>query len=90
MSTQKNWFKAKRYGWGWTPSTWQGWLSVAVFVSVLVIGSLLFYGGEPETAQETAVYALWFASTCLCLVVLSYKRGEKPGWRWGDKGKHDE
>ena len=20
------WFRAKRFGWGWTPITWEGWL----------------------------------------------------------------
>jgi hypothetical protein len=23
---EKLWFRAKRYGWGWTPTSWQGWL----------------------------------------------------------------
>lgn len=27
------WFRAKRYGWGWRPVTWQGWAVVAVWVA---------------------------------------------------------
>ena len=29
------WFRAKSYGWGWTPITWQGW---AVLLGCLLIG----------------------------------------------------
>ena len=25
QQTTKYWFKAKTYGYGWTPATWQGW-----------------------------------------------------------------
>ncbi len=28
----KYWFKAKNYGWGWYPATWQGWLILAGFI----------------------------------------------------------
>ena len=34
MTTDKYWFPAKTYGWGWgIPATWQGWtVSLAFFV----------------------------------------------------------
>lgn len=25
VSKNKLWFKAKNYGWGWYPVTWEGW-----------------------------------------------------------------
>ena len=28
------WFRRKRWGYGWTPVTWQGWLVVALFVAI--------------------------------------------------------
>jgi hypothetical protein len=28
------WFCKKRFGYGWTPATWQGWLVTALFVGV--------------------------------------------------------
>jgi hypothetical protein len=31
------WFPAKRYGWGWgLPSTWEGWVVLAVYLALLV------------------------------------------------------
>ncbi len=42
QNERKYWFSAKRYGWGWgIPSSWQGWLVLAAFVALLVVGSLL-------------------------------------------------
>jgi hypothetical protein len=39
---KKLWFKAKRYGWGWTPVTWQGWVAVLVYVAILIrFGTIL-------------------------------------------------
>jgi hypothetical protein len=29
--TTKLWFKAKNYGWGWYPITWQGWLITGLY-----------------------------------------------------------
>jgi hypothetical protein len=31
------WFGPKRYGWGLTPTSWQGWLLTAVFVAVVIV-----------------------------------------------------
>ncbi len=37
LLTKEPWFGPKRLvGWGWTPVSWQGWLTTAVFVVVLV------------------------------------------------------
>lgn len=84
---QKKWFVAKRYGWGWTPSTWQGWLAVAVFMSLIIGGSLLLFGGEPSTTGQTVLFAAWFVSCVICLVAVSYRKGEKPGWHWGNRSE---
>jgi hypothetical protein len=29
------WFRPKRFGWGFTPATWQGWAVIVVFAVVL-------------------------------------------------------
>ncbi len=34
--TEKLWFKAKRYGWGWTPVSWEGWGVVIVYIALMV------------------------------------------------------
>jgi len=82
------WFKAKRYGWGWTPVTWQGWLVIAVFVGLIVSDCLRLHVG---TAQEPAAYLSWLVDAIflvLVLVGITWRTGEKPRWRWG--GKDDQ
>lgn len=31
------WFKAKPFGWGWTPATWQGWLIMVLYIALIVL-----------------------------------------------------
>ena len=80
------WFKAKRYGWGWTPCTWQGWLVVGVFVALITADAYRFDFSSTETSP--AQLYPWFADTfvLVCvLIVISYYTGEKLRWRWGGK-----
>lgn len=77
------WFRAKDYGWGWHPATWEGWALtflwafsiIADFMwlsSVSQSGSDVFLNFIPHTVVLTGLY--------LVLVVLT---GEMPKWRWG-------
>jgi lipoprotein signal peptidase len=76
---RKYWFPAKRYGWGWgIPSTWQGWLVLAGFVILLVIGSTLF----PPRKQMWAYLAYVVALGAL-LIGICWLKGEPPRWRSG-------
>ena len=69
---RKYWFPAKRYGWGWgIPSSWQGWLVLAAFVGLLVVGSLLF----PPSAKLGA-YLAYVAVLC----GLAERRAAAVGW----------
>ncbi|QII03990.1 hypothetical protein BH93_00165 [Rhodococcoides fascians A25f] len=39
----RTWFGPKRYGWGISPHTWEGWLLLAIFVIVVVtLGATVF------------------------------------------------
>lgn len=29
------WFRKKRFGYGWTPATWQGWTVMDIFIAAL-------------------------------------------------------
>jgi hypothetical protein len=60
QTERKYWFPAKRYGWGWgVPSSWQGWLVLAAFVGLLVVGSFLF----PPSAKLGA-YLAYLPGSC--------------------------
>lgn len=39
------WFKPNRFGPGWHPGSWQGWLVIGVIVAAVVIFVVLFRTG---------------------------------------------
>ncbi|HNW55932.1 MAG TPA: 8-oxo-dGTP diphosphatase [bacterium] len=78
---KKFWFKAKRYGCGWYPVTWEGWLSIAVY-ALLLIGTGSFF---PEYIERWPLgYFAWVLIITAALIYVSYKTGEKACWRWGE------
>ena len=42
---KKQWFRPNRSGPGWHPSSWQGWLMIAVIVAAIVAIVVLFRTG---------------------------------------------
>ena len=82
------WFKRKRYGWGWTPSTWQGWLVTAVYVALMVAFALTLDQGSSarEVALMFVIPALLLTATFLRI---AFKTGERPKWQWGKASKEE-
>lgn len=85
MENKKLWFRAKQYGWGWTPVTWQGWAITILYIIPIILFS--------TTAAKNPVIATYiiddffvlFAINTIFLFIICYTKGEKPRWRWGDK-----
>lgn len=83
---QGHWFKAKLYGWGWTPAKWQGWLVLffyAVLISILVLIREKDIPGNPDSGSNFLTFALPFIVLTILLIFIAYKKGEKPHWQWG-------
>ena len=76
------WFKAKLYGWGWTPATWQGWLAMVVYIVVIEASTLGLLWRHVSTGRVIAAIAVGVAAT-VGLGILCYRRGDPPRWRWG-------
>jgi len=76
------WFKARLYGWGWTPAKWQGWL--VLFVYIAALAGLGFTIDETSPPREVA-FTFLLPATLLTIALLRicYKTGEKPRWQWG-------
>jgi hypothetical protein len=77
--TERYWFPAKRYGWGWgLPTAWQGW--------VIMLGSLAAIALAARWMLPRHPIALQFAVLGIVglLLRVCYRKGEPPGWRWGD------
>lgn len=79
------WFKRKRYGWGWTPCTWQGWLVVGIYI----VGMLkLAQNLAPESSASSPIrFFVGAAIWTVILLVITYRTGESPRWQWGEDAK---
>lgn len=76
------WFKAKLYGWGWVPVTWQGWAVIGVYTACLVLFGLTL--DEQSSVREVMfTFVLPLFLLTITLIRICYLKGEKPSWRWG-------
>ena len=81
------WFRPKRYGYGATPVTWEGWaLTIAVAATVMVSIVLM---NRLVGRSDFAVWILWAAFIAvLTLSFVRVTRSRTDGewrWRWGDQ-----
>ncbi len=79
----KIWFKRKSYGWGWTPSTREGWLVLLIyFVYLFFFWNLIQYF-LINTIIDLIIWSLVVLISTGTFVFICYKKGEKPKWQWG-------
>jgi hypothetical protein len=78
MSVEQNyWFPAKRYGWGWgLPSVWQGWVVMAIFVCLLLGGTVVLL-----PSRGPGAFVAYSALLCVLLIAVCLVKGERPRWR---------
>ena len=73
--TAKAWFAPKRYGYGATPITWQGWATILLFVALLILDIALVAGA-----------ARWVCAVLLVVAYIGVTYRKTAGawrWRWG-------
>ncbi len=86
MQEKQLWFRAKRYGWGWYPVTWQGWIILLLFVAVYGLNVVFFTGrGTEPTNSELFWFLVRTVVLVGTLIYVCYRHGETPGWRWGEE-----
>jgi hypothetical protein len=76
------WFKPRRYGYGATPVTWEGWVltvAVAAIVAISVVAMNLL--------ADRANFAVWIAwAAIIAAMVISFVRISRQRtdgeWRW--------
>ena len=79
------WFKPKRYGYGVTPITWEGW-TVSMTVGAAILGSIVVMNTMVERGNVVAwlIWAACVAGVTLWLIRLCRYRTEGEWrWRWG-------
>jgi hypothetical protein len=79
----KLWFKARRYGYGLSPATWEGWLVVGI--TLAAVGAALLIASVATSSEGTFVAIVVPATFVIVAVfiVVAFAHGEKPRWRWG-------
>jgi hypothetical protein len=71
MITKHPWFGPKRFGWGWRPVSWEGWLATFLCVTIVIAVNVTL-GRTP-----TAAYASLAAVAALLVVCIF--TGTPPG-----------
>jgi hypothetical protein len=79
------WFKPKRYGYGATPTTWQGWAVTLGTVLVMVAVSLTLRLRETHYWALAVMIAFDAAALFTLFVVTRRKTDGEWRWRWGGR-----
>jgi hypothetical protein len=83
------WFKPKRYGYGATPVTWEGW-TTALAAAVVVAGSIVAMNllVNKSNVEAWLGWAVLIAIGTLWFVRFSRRRTDGEWrWRWGDRSE---
>lgn len=80
MSDDPGWFRPKRYGFGATPDTWQGWALTLGFVAIVC--AVVFNFRE----QPLLIFAILFPLVVIFIVITA--KTTRGGWHW-HWGKED-
>ncbi|USN96268.1 MAG: hypothetical protein H6797_04300 [Candidatus Nomurabacteria bacterium] len=85
--SKKYWFKRKRYGWGWTPVTLQGWLIIAALFAVVITAGITVLPPKPEqpTASQLVLFIGIVVADIVAVMLITSAKGPAPRWRWGKK-----
>jgi hypothetical protein len=79
------WFKPKRYGYGATPVTWQGW-AVTLGTVLAIVAASLYLRLTAKSPWTLAALLMFDAAVVSALVIISYRKTEGEWrWRWGDR-----
>lgn len=77
------WFRAKRFGYGWYPCTWQGWAILLMYVFAIT-ADVVFMNNHSHSVSDMLMN--WFPRFYILtvfLIIICDAKGEKATWRWG-------
>jgi hypothetical protein len=78
MSDGPEWFAPKRYGYGATPISWQGWALTLGFVAIMILIAITF------AARPVQLIAVAVPLTVAFMVICARTTRGGWRWRWGD------
>jgi uncharacterized membrane protein YhhN len=80
------WFRQKRFGYGATPNTWQGWLFTIVS-AVLILAIIVAANFMRDNSTRFLLILIGLPLVLVPTVLISRAKTEG-GWRWRS-GSHD-
>ncbi len=76
--THRYWFRPKRYGYGATPATWEGWAAAAAMVLVVLLETSLL----PPRLGNGFTVAVLVATIAGFVIICRLKTDGSWRWRW--------
>ena len=83
MKQNKLWFRAKMYGWGWYPISWEGWIITLLYVVSVMQPAISIDKASHSGSDFLINFSIPFIINTIFLLIICYAKGEKPKWRWG-------
>jgi len=80
IDPRESWFGPKRFGWGWSPRTWEGWACIASYIILSLAGTRLLI--DHGHAAGAVIYQ---ALLTIGLILVCIVKGDPPSWHWGGK-----
>lgn len=80
QNTKNVWFVNRDYGYGWRPANIYGWLTVGLYVALVLVAL-----SQIEVRITVVGFLLIVFILTIILIIISYIKGTQLEWRW--KGK---
>jgi len=77
---KKLWFKARRWGFGWRPVSWEGWVIVVGYVGIMWAAVQQARAGTHSNSDFLIKLSISFIPVTVLLIYICYKKGENP-WK---------
>jgi len=87
--SNKYWFRTKKYGWGFVPTSWEGWLATLVLLILILISVHTngFFNGAVNGDNSLRFIFDVFVITAVFSIVMRSKTKGKLSWSRARKRK---
>jgi hypothetical protein len=77
------WFKLYRYGFGWYPASWKGWLITLIYALLIIYGAAFFQKHIVNRIDTLIAFSPVLILSTIMFLIIVIKTGEKTHWRRG-------
>lgn len=78
------WFKRRRYGYGLTPASREGWLTMGVYLAAAFGGAMAVGAFTPTPlGRSVFIYFVLVLVLTVAVIGIAIRKGPQPRWRWG-------